>query len=365
MQTKHQYMPQLDGLRAIAVFGVLITHYLPQDHMVRMIAPWGAMGVQLFFTLSGFLITGILLRCRGYVEHSDQTLGFTLKRFYIRRTLRIFPLFYLIIAATAALNIGEVRENILWHVFYLSNVGMSLEGRGFGDSTHFWSLAVEEQFYLLWPLVALTIPRRWMVPAILALICVGPVSRLGISLTDMPWVARSWLPVTCFDSLLAGALLAVFYSDDAWLRHKKRLTQIGFWVGVPASIVLIAGRHWDPIGSAADLLLGRTAQALAAIWLIDKAASGFSGTVGKLLCNRVLIYIGSISYGIYVIHNFVPDLIAPLGIDNGTPLGLRFVLWSVATIALASISWHLFEKPINACKDRYPYKNEKLNSEAS
>lgn len=354
-------MPQLDGLRALAVFGVLVEHYLPKGHFIRAIASWGEIGVQLFFTLSGFLITAILLRCRDHIDQDNQGLGFTLKRFYIRRTLRIFPLFYVAIAVLAVLNIGEVRETIFWHVTYLSNVGMSLEGRGFGHSTHFWSLAVEEQFYLFWPLMVLAIPERWLVKTIFVLIIIGPLSRLGISLTDLPWVARSWLPMTCFDSLLFGALLAVYQTDDTKAKQLRQLTRLGLFVGIPLSLATIALRHWEPLGSAAHLLVGRTVQGLAAVWLIHRTSQGFSGAAGKLLSHRVPIYLGSISYGIYVIHHFTPDFTAAVGLDDSAPLAVRFVIWTLVTIALASLSWHFFEKPINQLKARYPYKREASN----
>ena len=134
--------------------------------------PWGEWGVQLFFVLSGFLITGILLRCRG-----DEDAGGKISRmrqFYVRRFLRIFPLFYAVLFAAALLNIRPVRETLLWHVSYLSNLQMALAGGWSGPVSHFWSLAVEEQFYLLWPCLILFLPRKYLLWAILIAIATAP-----------------------------------------------------------------------------------------------------------------------------------------------------------------------------------------------
>src|SRR5215471_9719868 len=116
-----KYMRQLDGLRAIAVLAVLWTHYLPQEYWLSGIY-WGGVGVRLFFVLSGFLITGILLKSRQYITQGKQCSLVAIRQFYIRRFLRIFPLYYVILALTAIMAIPPVRETIAWHIAYLSNV---------------------------------------------------------------------------------------------------------------------------------------------------------------------------------------------------------------------------------------------------
>src|SRR6478735_4517700 len=130
-------LPQLDGLRAIAVGCVMAFHFIPG---VEQIAPLGSIGVRLFFVLSGFLITRILLASR------EQDLATATKSFYIRRSLRIFPVFYLVLAITWAMNIGPVRSTIGWHVTYLTNAYLFDRGSWHGSISHLWSLAVEEQF---------------------------------------------------------------------------------------------------------------------------------------------------------------------------------------------------------------------------
>lgn len=122
-------MKQLDGLRALAVFAVLWTHYVPPALWPLGLNP-GHFGVQLFFVLSGFLITGILLQERSATLSGPQTMVTALRQFYLRRFLRIFPLFYAVLLVAFLVNIPLVRESLPWHVFYLSNVYLSLRTTG-------------------------------------------------------------------------------------------------------------------------------------------------------------------------------------------------------------------------------------------
>src|SRR5262245_24629688 len=132
-----KYMKQLDGLRAMAVLAVLWTHYLPEEYWLFGIY-WGGYGVRLFFVLSGFLITGILSKSRQYVIQGKQRSSFAIRQFYIRRFLRIFALYYTILALTVLIAIPEVKEAIAWHVLYLSNIYFALQGRYYGSTGHLW-----------------------------------------------------------------------------------------------------------------------------------------------------------------------------------------------------------------------------------
>src|ERR1700752_5269649 len=113
------YMPQLDGLRAFAVGAVLIHHFFQPPRIGGV--DFALLGVWLFFVLSGFLITGILLRSRDQVDYGGYPSGFVLRQFYIRRFLRIFPLYYLVLCVAATLDLGDARDTIVWHLAYMSN----------------------------------------------------------------------------------------------------------------------------------------------------------------------------------------------------------------------------------------------------
>jgi hypothetical protein len=153
-------MPQLDGIRAFAVVAVMFEHFGGEALNRFVPIGAGALGVNLFFTLSGFLITGLLLDA--FTNNESKALAW--RDFYVRRLLRLTPILYLAVAILALLEVRAMGSTWQWHAFYVSNF---LVAAG-GDKTVFWSLAVEEQFYMLWPFVIAFAPRRWLVP-----VCAG------------------------------------------------------------------------------------------------------------------------------------------------------------------------------------------------
>jgi peptidoglycan/LPS O-acetylase OafA/YrhL len=349
------YMVQLDALRAFAVFGVLFAHfYMAGKHEVLPLAHWS---VQLFFVLSGFLITGILLRCRGLSSTRKGGLG-QLRQFYIRRTLRIFPVFYLVVLISALANVPPVRETLVWLVTYTSNVYFALRGSWHGPINHFWTLAVEEQFYLIWPCLILFVSDKYLLPSIITVVLVAPLYKISGIILGWNEVAREVMTFANLDSLGIGALLALY-------RHRNisRFQSLGrhrayFWVGpILAAIVitlLFAPSHLAFVGAVADLFL-----AILFAWVIHKASVGFRGIIGYLLETRLLLHCGKISYGIYVYHNFVPrsvrDICHRFHLTYPREPGWRLVLFATLTILIATLSWLLFEQPINNLKKRFRY----------
>lgn len=302
-------MPQIDGLRAFAVGGVLLAHFLPASYRI---APWGELGVRLFFVISGFLITGILLRCRNLTDSGERTLGQVLRQFYARRCLRIFPIYYLMLGIAVLFNLGPARETFWWHAAYLSNVYTTLTGKLPGELTPYWSLAVEEQFYLVWPWVMLLVPRRWVVPVVALTIVLGPLSRIGGLLLAVEPHRVTRLPIGCLDTLGLGSLLALC-SDADWLptlRARFRTLCLAGGLPLMALALLINAiefNHLPPLPA----VLGRIntvtfdlSMGLLGVWVISGAATGFGGVVGKVLTARHALYAGSISYGLYVYHFF-------------------------------------------------------------
>lgn len=173
------YMPQLDGLRAVAVGAVLVHHLLNKSLLPAPLAhiPWGFAGVRLFFVLSGFLITGILLRARIDADRAGTSPLWVIRQFYARRFLRIFPLYYFVIFAGAIINLPPIREEFWWLVSYLFNFRIASLGWFPENVAHFWILAVEEQFYLFWPLLMLFAPRWSLLWLSLTMVAIGPVFR--------------------------------------------------------------------------------------------------------------------------------------------------------------------------------------------
>jgi peptidoglycan/LPS O-acetylase OafA/YrhL len=205
-RSRHAYMPQLDGLRALAVSGVVVSHFIPESSRYLNA---GGMGVRLFFVLSGFLITGILLEARASVDDGERTVGTQLRRFYLRRFLRLFPALALVIVCAWIAGVPEMRRSALWHASYLSNVYFARLGHFDGSVSHLWTLAVEEQFYLFWPLLLFLVPRRLLGATVVAMTLVGPTYRLLAALSGANPIAVSVLPFACFDTLGLGAMLAL------------------------------------------------------------------------------------------------------------------------------------------------------------
>ncbi len=346
------YLKQLDGLRTLSVAAVAWSHWRAYKNCDPLF-PWGELGVETFFIISGFLITGILLDNRRTVSGP-----FVLRQFYIRRVLRIFPLFYASLIILLILKVDSISETWFWHATYLSNVCFYLHG-WHGQLNHFWSLAVEEQFYLFWPLLMIFLPRRFLLPTILVSMAAAPLFELG-----MAWafpvqdkgVSAGVLMPSCLDALGIGALLAY------GAREKFPMPKITFRL-LLAGMAGLTG--WGAANFPTPLEpLRRLAEICVLGWLVYSAAEGFRGPLGWLLQSGPMSYLGKISYGLYVIHNFAISmswgLIAWLGHPSwlekiyAVPM-FRLVGFAGLTIGLAALSWHFFEKPLNNLKYKFPY----------
>ena len=364
------HMAQLDALRAFAALGVLFAHFSPQ---IRHLAPLHHMGVRLFFVLSGFLITGILLRCREVAETQGLGTWAVMKQFYARRFLRIFPLFYFTLIVAVAAGLDHARENAVWLLTYTVNFKMAITGQHIGPLTAYWTLAVEEQFYLVWPWVIMLVPKRWLLPAVLLTIALGPAWRsMGVALGFNDH-AVAQVPLGCMDTLGMGALLALASSRWAMPGLRDRVVRVGLWVGLPLVLAMQAmvSLAFFATKGLRDALHD-SAMALFFTWLVAGAAVGFTGLAARVLTWRPLLYVGTISYGVYVYHNylwFIPHekvnaALAPgmAGSLNrwfaGEGLGL-LIPRVLVTIAVAALSWKFFEKPLNDLKRHFEYDKAK------
>lgn len=322
----------LDGLRALACLAVLIHHtiqipYLPGG----VFAPWSlaSEGVRLFFVLSGFLITGILLRAR-----ESSNLWSAWRVFYIRRALRIFPLAYLVILIAWVISIDGVREHPWRYLTYTSNFFDSQPGAGRSGIVHFWSLAIEEQFYLVWPAFILWTPTRLLMPAIVAVIVGAGLFRLWVFEPDW-YVGAYHFTLARLDTLAYGALLAL--KPIAWWKQ----------AGVGVACLAAAQLH----GTA--VLFGEWA-AIALSGALIHAALSVKAWIA-VLSVRPLVWVGTISYGVYVLHAPIPEVLRMVGLSAPEPGLWRLLVVGGTAIGLASISWLLYERPLNNLKHRWPY----------
>lgn len=360
-------MVQLDSLRALALFGVMIEHFVPVSTYASFISSWKpaspiewGSGVTLFFVLSGFLITGILLRCRDIIRSTKQSAAFTLKRFYIRRFLRIFPIYYLTLVV-AAIIFEKVRSDFIWHLTYTTNMMVFIHDWD-EYATHFWTLAIEEQFYLLWPLIILLLPQRQILKAILITIALAPLFRfigcygLGLSITQI-----TVFPLASLDALGLGALLAFYtHNHDRFKHAKRKLCKFGLWVCLPLMISFIIISFVFRGTVLLNIVIKPTILSIFFVWLVSSAAKGFSGILGRFLELKPLVFIGKISYGIYIYHNFMNPIYGivswHLNFSNSIPLLLVIVLKVIASFAIAIPSWFFIEKPINNFKKYFGYE---------
>jgi peptidoglycan/LPS O-acetylase OafA/YrhL len=359
--TSHR--PQLDALRCFAVCGVLIAHfYQPVLSALAAAVDPGFLGVRLFFVLSGFLITGILLDARDAADATGGARVGVLGRFYARRVLRIFPLYYAIVLGGLLVAMPRAREAWPWLLGYASNFYGLLTQRSVGYYGHFWTLAVEEQFYIVWPWLVLFAPRRWIAPIMVSAILSAVVYRELVG--DLLFTQRGWdqMPVNCLDTLGVGALLALVFRDGPSPERLQRILR-NFVLPIGLVSFLLLNWHASQTGNARLLVAGHElAFAFICCWLIAGAYRGFRGPAARLLEARPLVYLGRISYGIYAYHLLVPVSLAKAFGAFGwslPPHGLaRLAIAGAVTIAIAAVSWHFFEAPINALKRRVPYERQ-------
>ena len=360
------YMSQLDALRFFAVLGVMVHHLWKPGPLPGIFAEadFGDLGVRLFFVLSGFLITGILLRAGGDGDPLRRRL-FAMRQFYARRFLRIFPVYYLVLVVCLILAVEPAREVWPWLFTYTTNVYIWHQQEFIVNLGHFWTLAVEEQFYLVWPLVVLFAPRRHLLAVLAALVASALAYRLYAA-TQYPVDVAAGGSTTLtlifgvIDCLALGALLALCRDAGAG-RAEIRLGALLSRFALPAGLVLYLGAlallH-QHAGSRVGITVGGLGEALIFCWLIGVASSGLRGLPGRVLEFRPLAYLGRITYGIYIFHKLVPLLLEEIAGQIGVAYDDRgfvhFVVAGVVTIAIAAVSWHAFEAPLNRLKRHFP-----------
>ena len=336
------------GLRAISIVLVILCHTFtlpdfPHYGWLDAIARRGGFGVDIFFVISGFLITWLLL------GEESKTGRIVLRQFYVRRAFRILPpafTYLLFIAVLVCLGKSLARWNEIFSAaFFARNlVGMDIAGRP-DDTGHYWSLAIEEQFYLLWPFMLVILPRRWRIPTVIGLILAAPI-WLHINFRMFPEVVNSLGEKKLgfnlnradlrYGELMMGCLLALLRKGPRtlrWLRHPVLQNQITFVLCIALLVFLMSPlaefRHIEalyPIFSAACI-------ALAINYLVE----GRPGLPHWLFNTMPMVWIGQLSFSWYLWQQ-----IFCLGTS-----GLRMSLpWSIVlSLLTAALSFYVIEQP--------------------
>ncbi|HEV7320765.1 MAG TPA: acyltransferase [Ensifer sp.] len=324
---------QIDGLRVIAMTGVLYVHYWNEHPTLESVR------VSLFFIISGFLIGTILLSAK------DSGATINVINFYVRRSLRLVPALLLMLVVAALFNMDGIRESLVWHTFQMSNLYFAInESWKPWVAAHLWSLNIVEQFYLTAPLIILFLSRRRIFVAYCIIFAISVIVRANPR--ELGVLAWSNI-VFSFDPVAAGALLALV-KDNADV--KAVLTSK---VNNLASIALIA----SPFAIGAEFGHSETYRLLSIYALssiVLSSYNGYKGVSAYLLANPATRFLSRVSYATYVYHMALWWLIAGQWPDLYKTGPVTFFVMSTATVVVATASWHLIEKHFDALKTSFP-----------
>lgn len=291
------------------------------------------------------------------IELNAATTGNALKLFFIRRFLRIFPIYYLTLAILLYYNMGYVRNYAIYYLTYTVNF-YNFFNQNWLPYGHLWSLCVEEQFYLIWPFVILCTPKKWLLHVIIIFTLIGPAFRC-IAFANNPFYFA--FPLSSFDGFGMGALLAYSYvvlQREGKHINKKLFKRLGF----AGFLFFLLKPLTESVPSLKnfyflDVLYFSSVMCMGC-YLVQKFSEGFEGYLKYIFESRILIYIGKISYSLYIFHFMMPDAFKYLRLSGILPFeGYYKVCYFIILIALSSASWYFFEKPILLLKKKFEYKN--------
>lgn len=360
------YIRQIDGIRAIAVMMVVVFHWFAGGMVTQ--SGMGLMGVDMFFALSGFLITRILLVYKWNQENGIDPHGrlHLVGRFMYRRALRIFPAYFVLLIILY--NVSYFLPNTLktdwgWYVTYLQNFLFYIkQSWAIGKLSPFWTLAVEEQFYLFWPLVILFVPAKRIGLAIGILFAVGFMAYHFLPVWLPKKLLVDILTPTCLHAFGAGAALAwIHLNKPEWLGRSN----IFLVAGLSLVLISLSGRLYG----MALVIDHRSLVAIGTACLIAYLLGNSEAFFGRyVLGNPLLVGIGKISYGIYLYHNFIPGYLKgirgwlvklhpdsgmlPFIPDSGKGVFQFYAVCFALLFLIAFCSFKFFEQPLLALKNK-------------
>lgn len=368
--TLRGHMPALDGVRGLAILMVLVVHFIgdieptsPFERWVSQLTSYGAMGVDLFFVLSGFLITGILCDSRKK--------PFYFRNFYARRVLRIFPLYFGVLmlglwvlprfVTIPRLDVAVREQAWLWAYSANFLVGIKGSWEALPIFNHFWSLAVEEHFYLVWPLVVFVFPGHKLKQVAWIIVCGALLTRMTMIAAGINEIAVYAMTPGRLDALAMGGLMAVIARDEGGITRLRRFAPRGLVVGG----VFIAGTYlltrlvpqWQPVSHQ----IRQTTFAVCFCTLLIYALTG-PPLIRGFFESRAMTFFGKYSYGLYVFHflygyfmiqyDTVEVVAATVG-SHTLAIFVQAILATGLSVVLALLSYHTFEKHFLKLKVRF------------
>jgi peptidoglycan/LPS O-acetylase OafA/YrhL len=368
--TSRRHLPALDGIRGLAALAVMCFHFGRAEvtgsgaAAIAAVSQFGWAGVDLFFVLSGFLITGILLDTR------DEPRFF--RTFYARRSLRIFPLYFFFVAAyvfviaprlAGAPSDLSPRQAWLWT--YLSNFDVARHGWYRGGGSHannLWSLAIEEQFYLVFPLIVFLVRRRLALVAA-AFVVASLLARGALMHWGFPPRTGYVVTIARLDGLGLGALLAMLYRTPTGFTRIARWAPVAVGLGVLAAVAVTVRIGQFSMNDWRSIVVGVPAMSLASagVLVLALAPNGWAFAT-RLFESTTLRFLGLYSYGLYMWHPLVGGMLRRAGVSQDRVLPLVhssavavLVVLAVkiaAAIAVALVSYACVERPFLRLKDR-------------
>jgi peptidoglycan/LPS O-acetylase OafA/YrhL len=352
LSKKLSYIPELDALRALAVVMVLCCHF-SNISGIKWNLEYGNKGVDIFFSLSGFLITSILLKTKENKLISSKQ---KIYKFWIRRALRLFPLYFIfLLFFNICTNVFHLKllwrnEYNIWFFTYTPNIYMYLHGvKNIYPFIHLWSLGIEEQFYLFWPFIVLFLSPKWIIRVLLAMI------GFSLFLSIRGYSSYDFLPFSKFHILGSGAILAYalhYKNDSALLKYIIKFRQLLFLISfcMLSAILFFESTHpllyfYEQIFLSVGTLL-----------ILVLTLYGWGPIPQYFFRSKPIQYIGKISYGLYLLHLPVPLLL--LVVENKTGVHINnpvilFCFYFLISFILASISYKYFESYFLKLKDRF------------
>ena len=359
----HFYHPELDILRFFAFFAVFLHHALPRQASFYIeagvpaaVTQWiltakhaGAFGVDLFFALSAFLITELLRR-----EYENRG-TFGLGAFYVRRALRIWPLYFAFLAATVFLIpmiLPSERFGLIYVIsfaLFFGNWVCATSGLPFSVASPLWSISVEEQFYLGWPLLLRFFGMNRIKQLALCLLGGAVLTRIFLAFYEVKHPGVWCNTLARLDPIALGALLAFFLGGRA--PQIRNVLRLALGALALASLLLVA-RYLKQDGPTSVITYFVSALASLALLVAVLQTNSRLLTVPPFTW---LVYLGRISYGLYVFHLFALALVAkqlvfPLGFES------RLLVSFLLTVLLAAVSYRALEQPFLRLKQRFSYR---------
>jgi len=338
----------LDGIRGAAILLVMFHHFGVHPTGAWSWMDWGPIAPSVFFVLSGYLITLSLSRIHAGWTAAGRPNGWDMLHFHVRRLVRLAPAFYVLLVVGVILGWREFREEFVWHASFMTNWQMALYDHWPDRLSHLWSLSLQEEFYLLWPLI-LFLPMRFLPWAFLVTFAGAAAFRAWCIHSGVSDMFRWFMLPGSLDNFAAGGLVAWMISQN---RAGFLVSPRGRWIG---GVVAIGGwiisRYLRDLYGTGNLALAlvESFESILFAWLLLMLLQVRQSVVHRVFNIRPLVFLGRISYGLYLWHVMVFCLLAPVltnwGLSNTERPFVVGLIITAACVGVAAISWKWLEEP--------------------